>query len=233
MSAQDCPLDRLHEDLARRGVSLLTDLDSSRAEGVLAELGTLLPQDHGQVRYDVKPTPQGAGLSSSKSANPLNPHTEASNYPQPPRLIALWCAHAARCGGGQTLVSDGFRMLSRLSEHDLKTATQEQIAFSDPSRPATCLAPVLTISPVPMLRFSYTLLRHGCYDPETTRITKPNLPRTDRQRLADQLLTLFDECHEAIDIPDGGLLVVDNRRMIHSRTGFTDYDRHLIRYWLQ
>lgn len=215
------------------GIILLDALDLSRAEAILADLGSLMPQDHGQLRYDVRPTRECGGLSSSKSANPLNPHTEASYYPHPPRLIALWCFHAARCGGGQTLVADGFRMLSRLSINERETVMREQIAFADTSRPISCHAPIFTVSPTPLLRYSFNLLRFNSYDPETTRITNAVPARNQRERLADRLLALFDKVHDAIDIPDGGLLILDNRRMIHGRTAFADHDRHLIRYWLR
>ena len=109
----------------------------------------------------------------------------------------------------------------------------EHIWFGDPLRPTSFAGPVFQPTSPPLLRFSYNLLRHGLYDPETAQISDAGPAQTARETLADMLLVAFQHCREAIDIPAGALLVVDNRRMVHGRTAYSDHRRELIRYWVQ
>lgn len=227
------PPPTLRKALERDGWLLLPRLGGqAAAEAVLAGLGRLMPQDRGEFRYDVQSTTEAAGLSSSKSANALNPHTEASYYPSPPRWVALWCRHAARCGGGQTLLAEGQRILDGLDEADRDFATCHRLAFGDASRPAAVDATVFSPGPPPVFRFSYNLLRHGCYDPPQARITGAPAPASARETFAEHVANSFAALARPVLLPDDGLLVFDNHRMLHSRTAYSDTARHLIRYWL-
>jgi TfdA family taurine catabolism dioxygenase TauD len=223
----------IHWDLSLTGYALIRDLKQSEAEGILQGLGGFIAQDGGTVRYRVKSTAAASNLSSSKSANALNPHTEASYHPTPPRFLALYCVCAAACGGGHTLLADGYEMLRSLGSRERETAMHEPIWFGDPTHLLSYSGPVFEPGPPPTLRFSYNLLRHQLYDPETAQIFSAGQPQTARERLADKLLAGFQRCHEATDIPMRGLLIIDNRRIVHGRTAYSDHQRELIRYWIQ
>lgn len=228
----DGPVEFARRDLASTGRALITGVDRDIAERILLQLGELMPQDDGLLRYDVKSTAAARSLSSSKSANPLNPHTEASYHPVPPRLIALFCVRAARCGGGQTLTADGYRIVEHLNDRERRVATVREVRFADHTRPLSFCAPVLEPDRPPVLRFSYNLLRHRRYDPEAALIAGAPPARTSLEKLADRFLELFQRLQEPVRLPENALLVIDNRRMIHGRTGYTDSARHLVRYWL-
>ena len=224
-------VEAIREDLERSGWSLAPAVGGQEAaEAILGRFGGLMPQDGGEYRYDVKATSEAAELSSSKSANPLNPHTEASYYPDPPRYVALWCVRAARCGGGHTTLADGRRVLGGLDAAERDFATCHPVAFGDASRPVAREATVFSPGPPPILRFSFNLLRYGCYDPSKSQMA--GSADSAMEAFAERFAALFTANARPIRLPDDGLLIFDNHRMLHSRTGYRDTARHLVRYWL-
>ena len=226
-------VEAIREDLERSGWSLVPAVGGQEAaEAVLGRFGELMPQDGGEYRYDVKATSEAAELSSSKSANPLNPHTEASYFPEPPRYVALWCARAARCGGGHTTLADGRLILDGLDEAERCFAASHPVAFGDASRPVVREATVFSSGPPPVFRFSFNLLRYGCYDPSKSRMSGSAAAASATEAFAERFAALFAENERPIRLPDDGLLIFDNYRMLHSRTGYRDTARHLVRYWL-
>lgn len=198
------------------------------------KLGLYIRQDHGELRYLVEASGAFANTSSSKSANSLQPHTEASNYPDPPKYVALWCDRQANCGGGQTTLADGRQLFQMLDASDRITVTDQDIHFGDPSRTIHSVGKVVTLqSGEPtLIRFSYNLLRHGLYDPVVSNDEVDCAPGSRLAKVAESLLHLFTLQNLAIDIRQNGLLVWENFRMLHSRRRYRDQRRRLIRYWL-
>ncbi len=84
------------------------------------------------------------------------------------------------------------------------------------------------------MRFSHNFFEYG----------DTNAKRSNRRDVAQLGLPMpletairatlrhFDEAAVAITIPEGHMLIWDNHRMLHGRTGFSDSRRHLTRYWL-
>ncbi len=52
------------------------------------------------------------------------------------------------------------------------------------------------------------------------------------EAFAERFAALFAANARPVRLPDEGLLVFDNRTLLHSRTGYRDTARHLVRYWL-
>jgi alpha-ketoglutarate-dependent taurine dioxygenase len=50
--------------------------------------------------------------------------------------------------------------------------------------------------------------------------------------LRERVLEFFTETHITADYEPNSLLIWNNHRMVHSRTGYTDRNRHLRRIWL-
>lgn len=50
--------------------------------------------------------------------------------------------------------------------------------------------------------------------------------------MRERVVKFFEEEHVAIDIEPNALLIWNNHRVLHSRTGYTDMRRHLRRVWL-
>jgi len=219
--------------LRRHGWLLLAGLrETDQVESLLAELGTLSPQDDGRLHYAVRAQRGFERRSFSGSANPLNPHTEASFRQVPPRYAALWCVRSARCGGGGTLVADGDRLISELPDHLRRLAAERLIRFDNGAGEAAT-APIQTMDPggARILRFSYNLLRFGAYHADLDS-AGGFFPAADQAELADALEAGFRKNNRRIAVPRHGLLVIDNYRCLHAREGFSDPDRLLIRYWI-
>lgn len=230
-----CDQRLMRQNLERFGWHLIDNVpNQSHAEAILSQIGTLIRQDHGELRYLVEVSGTFANTSSSKSANSLKPHTEASNYPDPPKYVALWCDRQANCGGGQTTLADGCQLFQMLDASDRVTVTDQDIRFGDSSRTIHSVGKIVTLqSGEPtLIRFSYNLLRHGVYDPIISNNEVDCAPRSRIAKVAESLLNLFTLQHIAIDIRQHGLLIWDNFRMLHSRRRYRDQRRRLIRYWL-
>lgn len=92
----------------------------------------------------------------------------------------------------------------------------------------------MLIKSLRILRFSYNLLTCGEYDPIVNKaVDDDRLPLgVAGVSLAHNITRLFDEKRTSILIPDDGLLIWNNQRMLHSRAEYSDKKRHLIRYWI-
>lgn len=211
------------------------------AERLLGELGELREQYNGARRHEVRARPGFDRLQYSQSRNGITPHTEAPAMPAPPRYLALHCHRQARCGGGQTLLADGYRLVRSLPE-DLRREVRARPVRFDLADGATAggrkarAAPIFTPGvdgAPPIVRYSYNVLRDN------------SLNAPVRERLDDlEGLDPFNAelCRRGLDLMraegvgalpgDGDLLVFDNWRMLHARDSYEDPARHLTRYWV-
>ena len=153
--------------LDERGwVSIGGVFESAAAEAALAELGELLEQYNGALRHEVRARPGFDSLQYSQSQNAITPHTEAPGMRIPPRYLALHCHRQARCGGGQTLLADGYAFVESL-EDDLGRAARERPIRFDLAEGATSGGREAFPSPMftdanggpPIVRYSYNVLR--------------------------------------------------------------------------
>jgi hypothetical protein len=146
--------------------------------------------------------------------------------------VALWCVRAARCGGGHTTLADGRRILGALDEAERRFAASHprRVRRRQPSRGPG--GDGLHPGPPPILRFSFNLLRYGRYDPSKSWMAGSAAAASATEAFAERFAALFAANERPIRLPDDGLLIFDNHRMLHSRTGYRDTARHLVRYWL-
>jgi len=152
-----------------------------------------------------------AGLGSGE----LEPHTERSGVPAPPRLILLVCLRPARAGG-ETLLADGREVYARLAT----TSREAAVALSQPRTAyfgagAGHATQVFTVHPDG--RISIRLRQDGLA--RWSPVVQPYLPAL-RTIIADS------RCRLALGVGQGYLL--DNHRWLHARTRFSG-DRHLLR----
>jgi len=231
-------------DLNTQGWTLLEDVDSAAdAESALLNFGALLPQFDGEIRYDVKNRPDKSQFQWSGSMHRITPHTEHPARETPPKYLALYCVNPSKNGDGHTVVYDGYDFLNSLPP-DLKAyATTKAVEFAvrtDPEGQPTesFNSPLLTLGLVsnPILRFSYNMLWYGVIYPRADLLSNKNYkPEHCSEELAEICKYCIEYCEnnmKRVLIPKNGLLVWDNRRMLHSREQFTDPDRHLIRYFI-
>ena len=206
------------EHLDEAGFFVVHGLSRDEAETLLGQLGGLMEQPDGSRVYSVKAAPGSEALSSSRGTQAIPPHTEAPDYPEPPRYVALYCVHASS-QGGSTLIADGRPLAAALPE-------EAQRQLRKPHRwEENVVAPVYDGAG---WRFSYNHLRYGTYHPGPDT---PPLPDSDGEVWED-VRAWFDAHAFPVHLEEGDLFVLHNGHVLHARSAFEDPARHLLRYWL-
>jgi alpha-ketoglutarate-dependent taurine dioxygenase len=217
------------EVLRRQGYINFVDLPEGFDHlNFVQRFGTLIPQYDGELVWSIKAQERFADVYHSLNNKPLKPHTECYEYTGvPPKYLALWCIKASEDGRGQTTLADGYEFIASLSADEVERLTSHVCRFhSTPGLQESSLGRVAyhpiydtSVNPQePILRYSFACLDDGG-DPFIAQI---------RQRMAD----FFDQQCSSIVYKRNSLLIWDNWRMLHARTGFTDQSRHLKRVWL-
>jgi alpha-ketoglutarate-dependent taurine dioxygenase len=228
----------VHE-LALHGYALTAGpLSDQDAVDLAGRLGTLVPQTTGELAYDVMAHPGFEKMRDTRSFHTLRPHTEAPGQNPPPRYLALHCKVQATCGGGQTMLADSHRFVAGLSGSDQHLVHERELYWpsyvEDGSVEGQWKPLVERTERGTITRLSCTLLRTGGYSEGLEeRATAPEPPLgAEGVALAQQALDFFRESRISVLIPEGAMLVWDNQRMFHARSGFTDTRRRLTRYWI-
>lgn len=191
------------------------------------QFGALMPQYDGQLVWSVKSQQRFQNMYHSLNTRALLPHTECYEFPGvSPRYLALWGLVRASDGGGQTTLADGREFLHTLTAGERAQLAIRRYAFisadgvQDMKLGRTARHPLyeLRAGASPILRFSYNNVRHED-DPFLLDIR-------------ERVVRFFERHHVAINIEPRALLLWDNHRVLHSRTGYTDERRHLRRVWL-
>ncbi|MEM9227856.1 MAG: TauD/TfdA family dioxygenase [Verrucomicrobiota bacterium] len=199
--------------------------------------GMDIEQQYGNDIFPIRFEAHLAHLSDSRGRQNLLPHTEASDYAQPPRYLALWCQRPAECGGGETTLLPVADFLASLTpaEHDRLLRTEHYFGATrgvHAGRTAGAVHPVLTYEAgKPVLRFSCNYMSFGDYSPDPANLDefKPDPFLAD---ISTRLVHFFDEHAAKIMVQENALLIWDNECMIHSRTTYTDPLRRLDRIFL-
>lgn len=215
------------DSLAARGWTVLpnagfadgTVVDSDAVRAIAGRFGTLSRRDGGTDLWPVRPRSGLAGATFSVRAGDAGLHTDAAYRPDPEDLIALFCVTPAR-DGGDTLLLDGRAALTSAHPSDVDEYRRPQWRWSLPEafrdgRSATGSEP-------------YPVLDTG----GKVRWRADNLEIPDRLRglagrTAGRLASHPDVVR--IRLAADSVLLCDNTRILHGRTGFTDVHRLLIR----
>ncbi|MEB3181825.1 MAG: TauD/TfdA family dioxygenase [Nostocaceae cyanobacterium] len=196
----------------------------------------LMPQ-YGKLIFQVKYEPEFLNFSDARGQKRLLPHTEATDYPTPPKYLALWCKKPADCGGGLTTLAYVEGFLKTLTEAEKKQLMATHHYFGatrgvHASRTQGAIHPILSYEcNKPILRFSCNYITHGDYSPNPDNLI-PFTPDPFLAEISDRLLAYFEENHLAILMQQFSLLLWDNQSMMHSRTTYKDPTRILERIFL-
>lgn len=231
----------VRRSLAQAGYALIEDLGGRHlAVELLQEIGWLMPQHTGSIEHTVTALPEFESISYSQSSNAIAVHTEAPGMMQTPKYVALYCDRQARCGGGQTDILDGHRLLEELTEDERSLMLTRELAFPGPELHdgdggglrATMIGRREDSDLV--IRYSQNLLSFGDYYPKQGAAADcADLPLGEAGlALSARVETAFRRFCASITIPDRGLLIWDNHRMLHARSQYKDTSRRLTRYWL-
>ncbi|MGZ5201866.1 MAG: TauD/TfdA family dioxygenase [Telluria sp.] len=235
-------LDQCKSELLERGWTILPPaLLRDGPRPALAHFGRIVPQLNGEETYEVTLKPGFDKLPYSQSRNEIGPHTEAPVYDPPPRYLALHCHRQARCGGGQTLLADGFALYQSLGADLQRWAAQNTLEFSSSAVPGISgqrlhRARLLEEKDgSSVFRFSYNQFHYGDVNPSESDMASSSFARyagTPLGDIAQRAERFFYENVIPVLIPEGSILVWDNHRMLHARSEYQDPVRHLTRYWL-
>src|SRR5919202_846818 len=191
----------------------------------IENFGRVTPQYDGKPVWDLQPEPGMDDVYHSRNTQPLVPHTELYEYPgTPPRYLALWCIRPAVGEGGETTLADGYAFLESFAPDELEELERRQYKFvsSEGLRRqgmgTSADHPMLErrADGRPIIRFSY----NNMVDADGDQL---------QARFREGMNRFFADHHFGVSIERNGLLLWDNHRMIHSRTGFADRRRHLRR----
>lgn len=187
-------------------------------------VGELMPQYDGKLEYLIRAEEEFQHLSHSLTTNPLKPHTDGYEFTgPPPRYIALWCLFPPADSGGRTTLCDVYRFLETLSAEERQTLAQRRYRF------------VSGIEDTSIVRSaSHPMIEEREGSPPIVRFSIDFVEADSFLRDINQRLLSHDEHnHVAVAFETNALLVFDNLRMVHGRTGYQDRRRQLRRIWLR
>ena len=205
-------------------------IQAGAIECFISHFGTIRPTNYGDI-FDVQVKPGPANLADTALA--LAPHTDNPYRIEPPDLQVLHCLQSAANGGASRLV-DGLVVAEHLraqqpSAFALLCQVPVRFGWSDGETKLAASGPIIALGhngQVERLR----------YNPRSfDRILVQDIDKRSAWRKA---LALFADCLEdqrfAVDfkLGAGDMLVMDNRRVLHGRAGFSAFSdlaeaRHL------
>ena len=206
----------------------------------------LVAQKHdGTMVYDVVDTglvaEAGNGVRASKTRNHQGFHTDNS-FNVPPDYVALFCLQAAKEGGLSGLVSfqTVYNRLRQDLPDDVMARMFEPFWFDRQFEHAPDDDP-LTVKPAFAphpdggigIAFSPRLVRQGA---EVKGIKMDD--RAEQALAAIAQITEDPDLGLTLTFEPGQIQIVNNKRIGHRRTGFTDWPeaerrRHLVRLWMR
>ncbi len=203
-------------------------------------LGYPTPTDphQGQLLWDVKPRilPKGHFATFSEHSDRAELHTDTQYYEQPEDYFFLYVVHAARCGGGKSLLCDGRDIQSSLLETSQGQEAYDVLStFSFPFRIPTTFTQGGTVNTVettlapifgeePLIRFRYDTLEKGFE-------ARPDLDIPEAREALRVLNHVLENKVNVLShyMKDDELVICDNHTALHGRTIYLDRDRHFIR----
>ncbi|HUN76967.1 MAG TPA: TauD/TfdA family dioxygenase [Steroidobacteraceae bacterium] len=216
------------EEFLRLGFIVFTDVPTQPGTvlEVAAAFGFTRVTNFGAL-FDVRSTPQATDLAYTSL--PLDPHTDNPYRNPVPGVQLLHCLVNETSGGLSTLV-DGFAAAEYLRAHDAPsfdelTRTPVQFRYRDAHTELTASAPLIELDKggtVRAVHFSPRL--------DYVPLRAPaDLARFYRARRALDRLLRSTERELRFLLDEGDLMMMDNQRLLHGRTGFDPAEgrRHL------
>jgi gamma-butyrobetaine dioxygenase len=220
----------MFEHINDYGFAVINDVSKEldQIEKLAAIFGFIRQTHYGRV-FELISTPQQRILA--QTAHAIRPHTDEQFRDPVPGLFMMHCLRASECGGGASILVDGFKAAANLRAHN-----KEQYDL-------------LTQVPIPHRRFlvddvddvalsaawpAIELDHHG--DVIAVHINERTMAPLDTQ---EQLIeSVYQALKELLDqvyspqacinyrLESGQAVVLDNHRVMHARTAFNG-NRHI------
>ncbi|MFI6324087.1 TauD/TfdA family dioxygenase [Nonomuraea sp. NPDC050556] len=192
----------------------------SEVLALAARFGRPSTRDGGRAVWPVRPSLGDPAATFSLRAGPAAFHTDAQYHRDPEPLVCLFVVRPARDGGDSMLLSaraaaDRAEALSAVNRRLLS----EPCWFWRPPAPYEHTAPAWR---APVFAGDGTVRWRA-------DTLAPDLPRQVLQAGRAFAACLQDADATTIEQRAGDLLLIDNHRALHARTGFTDRGRLLLR----
>ncbi len=189
----------------------------------LGEIAAYRDEKSGALVQNVVPVPGKEAAQSNAGSVPLQLHVENAFHPCRPDFVTLLCLRSDRLSSVGTLVSSVRRALNLLDAATLRTLRQNRFVTQRPHSFGNGGE-----SP------AHAVLEGDPADPNATVDFHATKPLDDGAKIAlDRLQEAFIESVTAVPLRPGDMVVVDNRIVVHGRSGFTPrydgYDRWLHR----
>jgi alpha-ketoglutarate-dependent taurine dioxygenase len=211
------------EALFNDGVILLSNVNRNDVEKISKILGSLIVQYDGSVMWDITADDLQHTTYYSKRMDAIPPHTDGHDLLIPPKYLALYCCHPDVNNTGVTEVCDAHKFMLSIKPSEKGFLSRHSYEFESKSLAQTGRKGV--VEPIyneanNVFRYSENYLKRQATD-DVNLNNIIGLISGYNKKNARKLLLKSRE-----------LAIVNNHRMWHSRTAFTDSNRHLIRVWI-
>ena len=207
--------------LQQQGYAYLQQLPDHFDHLAFAEqIGTLIPhQYNGEYVFSIRVNPEIGDRYPAFTNSEVEPHTEAYEYEGVPmHYQGLWCVSPPTCGGGHTLLADGYRFIHSLTDSEQEYVTHHRFAFATPGGNVVKHPLYDVESGEPIVRWNSSSLKHG--------------GNCDLEPIVQRFVEWFETHKITIQWSKNAFLIWDNFRMLHSRTLYQDNRRELKRIYL-
>jgi alpha-ketoglutarate-dependent taurine dioxygenase len=228
----------------------LKDLPEERRNAALYALTLMLgyptstDQRTGRVAWNVKARPVGPDggrfTTFSERVGNADMHTDSSFYPMPEEQFVLYVVHAARCGGGQSLIVDGDDIHAALQASEAGRSAFEvlnttPVPFRVPAVYAAGDEQVeVHVAPVfgpPRRAGARFTLRWRHDSIQKGLAARPDLDTPALRAAIETMNEIIERGAARFEdhLADDTLMLIDNHHTLHGRTNYEDEARHLIR----
>ena len=179
---------------------------------IVGELQSLSHQHNGRLFHDVMPIEEKREHQTSGSSDVLlEMHTELSFVEDPPEYLLLFCVRQDQARTAETHLYDSRNALALVSDETYQKLSSQAYRFRVDDNATGDVQPSKT--PVAIIdRYTTKLLR---FDVDTC-LPVDNTAKEASSELEKALLSL----KSSVRLAAGQLLLVDNKRMVHSRGAF-------------
>ncbi len=214
--------------LVQEGIAFVSEVPSTEHAilDAVAPLGLVMDTNYGRV-FDVRSVPQPENLAYSDRG--LGLHTDNPYRDPVPGFQALHCLIASR-EGGENIFADGFAIAEHLRRTDPKsfaTLTETPVLFRYRSKDAELFSekPLIQLS----TRGDVRAVHYNNRSIAPLQLAPNTVAAFYAAYRGFALLLREPRFQVHTKLHDGDLVVFDNRRTLHGRTGFSSarFGRHL------